>query len=276
MFGLAYVLLPFTDERPSEAIAASLSRFRRGRRGDVPDEWLRFHDETAYLREMHEARYTFTRDKGLRISGGESWYLDSSAVLAEMERRGKDEWTVCFAQVEPDLGRFAEGFLRPSERHPVTGGFGRWLNGLGEWDWWDLGGCYDGAITGTDRQDGRSRSAISSGPCSGRAALEAMAGALGEACGQAPTPEVEVLNDNNIELVATLRDTFDTGEAPRMPNSLVLPPSSVQDEGRWLSSWPELASSGPSKEWDRKWRSTVRAAYERFGDHWAAAVAYHF
>lgn len=97
-----------------------------------------------------------------------------------------------------------------------------------------------------------------------------------EACGQAPEPEVDVLNDNNIELVATLLETFDTAEGPRIPNSLLLPPDSVQDECRWLSSWPELVSSGPSEEWDRKWRSTVKAAYERFGGHWAAAVAYHF
>lgn len=276
MFGLAYVLLPFNETPPSEAIASALARFRRGRRGDVPDEWLRFHDETAYIREMHEARYSFARDERLKISGGESWYLDSAAVLAEMERRGKDEWTVCFAQVEPDLGRFVERFLRPFERHPATGGFGRWLNGLGEWDWWDLGGCYDGAIVGEGPQGGRSRSAISSGPCSGRAAFEALAGALEEACGQEPEPDIDVLNDSNIELVATLRDTFENEEGPRIPNSVVLPPGSVQDDCRWLSSWPELASSGPSEGWARKWRATVRAAYERFDDHWAAAVAYHF
>jgi hypothetical protein len=276
VFGLAYVLLPFTEAPPAEAIAGSLARFRRGRREDVPDEWLRFYDETAHVREMYEARHTFTRDKGLRISGCESWFLDSDAILAELERRGKDEWTVCFAQIEPDLSRFVERFLHPFERHPVTGGFGCWLNGLGEWDWWDLGGCYDGAITGARRQGGRSRSAISSGPSLGRAAFETLAKALEEACGQAPTPEVDVLNDNNIELVATLHDSFGTAEGPPIPNTIVLPPGSTEDETRWLSSWPELASSGPSEEWDRKWRLTVQAAYERHGDHWAAAVAYHF
>jgi hypothetical protein len=275
VFGLAYVLLPFADIPPAEAIAASLARFQRGRRGDVPDDWLRFHDETAHIREMHEARYTFTRDQGLRISGGESWYLDSCAVLAEMERRGKGEWTACFSQIEPDLGRFVERFLHPFERHPVTGGFGRWLNPLGKWDWWDLGGCFDGAITGAARQGGRSRGAISSGPSSGRVALEAFAEALEEACGQLTPPQVEVLNDN-IELVATLRDALATAEGPRIPNTIVLPPGSTQHENRWLSSWPDLAVSGPSEECGRNWRMKVQAAYEQYGDHWAAAVAYHF
>jgi len=276
MFGLAYVLLPVTDTPPAEAIAASLSRFRRGGRGDVPDDWLRFHDETAHIRQMHEARYTFTRNEGLRVSGGESWYLDSSAVLGEMERRGKDEWTVCFARLEPDLGRFVERFLLPFERHPVTGGFGRWLNGLGEWDWWDLGGCFDGVITRAPCPRGRSRSAISSGPSPGRAAMETLAEVLEEACGQPTAPEVDVLNDNNIELVATLRDALAAPESPRIPSTVVLPPGSTLDENRWLSSWPELATSGPSEEQGRKWRMAVQAAYERYSDHWAAAVAYHF
>jgi hypothetical protein len=37
-----------------------------------------------------------------------------------------------------------------------------------------------------------------------------------------------------------------------------------------------LASAGPSEAWQRNWRLTVHGAYERFSDHWAAAVAYHF
>ena len=61
MFSLAYVLLPFDDQSPAEAIAASLARFERGRRGDVPDDWLAFHDETAHVEELHQTRFTFTK-----------------------------------------------------------------------------------------------------------------------------------------------------------------------------------------------------------------------
>lgn len=276
MFGLAYVLLPFTDLLPAGAIAASLARFRRGRRGEVPNEWLRFHDETAHIREMHATRYTFAREKGLRISGGDSWYLDSHAVLAEMERRGKAEWTVCFAQIEPDLGSFVERFLRPFERHPVTGGFGRWLNPLGQWDWWDLGGCYDGAITGSPSRPSRSRSAISSGPSPGRKAFETLAEALEEACHQPPQSEIELVGDNNVELVRTLLEHFDDEAGPRLPSTVVLPPGSTRDEERWLSNWPEIAEWQGSADGPKKWRGRVRAAYEQHGDHWAAAIAYHF
>ena len=55
MFSLAYVLLPVSDTPPAEAIRSSLARFQRGRRGDLPEAWLAFHDETEELREEHEA-----------------------------------------------------------------------------------------------------------------------------------------------------------------------------------------------------------------------------
>src|SRR5262245_43054223 len=77
MFSVAYVVLPFSERSPAEAIRASLARFERGGRGDVPEDWLTFHDETAHVRTMHEAVYRFTSDKGLRVEGGETWHLDT-------------------------------------------------------------------------------------------------------------------------------------------------------------------------------------------------------
>lgn len=118
MFSLAYVLLPFADAPPGEAIAASLARFRRGRRGDVPDDWLAFHDETAEVKEAHRTRFTFTRSTGLRTEGGDGWILDIGSIMEEITARGSDRWTVRFADVEPDLTRFAGRFLRSYERHP--------------------------------------------------------------------------------------------------------------------------------------------------------------
>lgn len=50
MFGIVHVLLPIGDRSPVEAIRASLTPFERGGRGDVPDEWLTFHDETEHAR----------------------------------------------------------------------------------------------------------------------------------------------------------------------------------------------------------------------------------
>jgi len=274
MFALAYVLLPFSDNPPAEAIAASLARFRRGRRSEVPDAWLRFFDHTDEVRALHETPLTFSIERGFRIEGSDSWLLDTSAIREEMERRGCERWSVRFADVEPDLHRFTERFVRAMECDPATGAFGRWLNGVGEWDWWDLGGCYDGAITGTPKRSGRRESTVSSGPCQGRAVFETLAAALETAAGQDPEPQIDVLTDNNVELVSTLLAQFGNEKGPRLPGTVVLPPGSARDEERWLSSWPDHALAG-AEGW-RQWREEVRAAYERHSDHWAAAIAYHF
>jgi hypothetical protein len=60
MFALAYVILPFSDTSPADAIRASLAPFQRGQRGDLPESWLSFHDETEALRQDYEAQLTIT------------------------------------------------------------------------------------------------------------------------------------------------------------------------------------------------------------------------
>jgi hypothetical protein len=279
MFSLAYVLLPFSDTPPAEAIAASLARFQRGRPGDVPDDWIAFHDETQHVRKMHEATYTFEIDQGLKSRGGDIWFLDTHVIRQEMDRRGLTEWTVRFADSESNLERFGERFVRSMERHPVTGGFGQWLNGLGRWDWWDLGGRFDGVITGAGRHPGRTRSVISSGPSRGRAVLSNIEDALVAALDQEPPDEVDVSTDKNIELVETLIEQIDTGEVKHWPGAVVLPPESVDDRLRWVRNWPKiepaeaLAFLGCSP--DAEWPEIVRASCCRFQDHWAAGVAFH-
>jgi hypothetical protein len=139
----------------------------------VPDARLTFHDETEHVRALHTASWTFTdqgRD-GLRIEGSEHWQLDIRAIKAEMAQRGLRRWTVRLSETKPDLATFFDRYVEGLERHPVTGGFGRWLNPLGRWDWWDLGGRFDGRITGEHRRHGRAASRITSGPNRGRDVL---------------------------------------------------------------------------------------------------------
>lgn len=129
MSGLAYALLSFTDTPPAEATTPRLRAF-----GAAVAAKCRTSGCGSTTRRRTSARctrrYSFARRKGLGISGGESWYLDSSAVLAEIKRRRKEEWTVCFAQLEPGLDHFVERFCHPLERHPVTCGFGHRLNAI--------------------------------------------------------------------------------------------------------------------------------------------------
>lgn len=279
MFSLAYVILPFASTPPAGAIRDSLARFERGGRGDVPDEWLRFHDETVHVETLYRASMVFTKGQGLRIEGGESYYLDTKTVVAEMDRRGIDRWTIHFADVEPTVADFAQRYLPRLEQHPVTGGFGQWLNALGRWDWWDLGGRFNGAITGSRGTGTSTSSEISSGPSRGRDVLIGLEAAFDDALDQPRREEVDVRTDNNVELVDCLRDDLHTNEEVRRPGALVLPPGSVDDELRWIANWPNIGPT-PALDWlglpaDAAWQDVVRAVYDRFPEHWAAGVAFH-
>ena len=287
MFSLAYVLLPFSDTPPAEAIRASLARFQRGGLGDVPDDWLAFHDETEEVREEHEALLVLTETEsgGLRIesdSGSHGlWHVNTGRLRDEMRRRGLRDWRVRFSD-EMDFNEFVDRFCGPwMEHHWMTKSVGRWLNPLGRWDWWDLGGCFDGRIVGERRGRGvvRRTARVSSGENTGRAVLARVENRLAEALGQEPVAEVDVANDQNIELAATLLTDLRAGREHACPATVVLPPGAVEDRLRWLGTWP---SPGPVEGFTwldlsprTSWPAVVGAAYERFEDHWAAAVAYH-
>jgi hypothetical protein len=282
MFSLAYVILPVSDTPPAAAIRASLARFQRGRRGDVPEGWLAFHDETVEIREAYEARFEFTDNgpSGLQIGGAvDTFHLNTGKVREEMKRRGVRHWSVRFAD-EMGLDEFFDRFSLRAERYVETGAFGRWLNPVGAWDWWDLGGRFDGWIVGDQQaREGRRVAEVSSGPDPGRTILANVEDALTDALGQQPAALVEVRNDRNIEMVATLLGDAKEGRRNAYPAALVLPPSTVDDRLRWLDTWPEM---GPRESFawlgvppEAAWEDIVQAAYTRFEDHWAAGVAYH-
>ena len=280
MFSLAYVILPVSCGSPAEAIRTSLARFQRGGRGKLPEDWLVFHDVTDELRQDHKTRFTFTDlgNKGMRVEG-DTWHLDTPKIRYEMKRLGMPRWIVRFAD-EMDFATFVGRFGGNMERDATTGGYGRWLNPLGQWDWWDLGGRFDGRIVG-ERQirKGRPVADVSSGPNPGRAVLANVENALADALGEAPTPLLDVHNDMNVEMVATLLNDAREGRANAYPTTLVMPPGSAEDSLRWLNTWPRMEPQD-AFAWlglaaDATWEQIVQAAYAQFEDHWAAGVAYH-
>lgn len=281
MFSIAYVVLPFSSCDPADAIASSLARFQRGSRGDIPEDWLQFHDETAGITAAHQAKYIFTRTpNGLQTEGGDIWDLNMEAVSSEMDRRGVERWQVSFSEVEPDLGRFADRFARKLDRHPVTGGFGRWLNPLGRWDWWDVGGRFDGRISGGQKPSRQNVSAISSGHNAGRVVLENLQNALARDLGQDPPYKLDLETSDNVELVSRLLIDIRADRPHALPGVVVLPPGFCDDSERWLASPPAAIPVGarsllklPDKA---DWRQVVEGAYGCFQDHWAAGVAIHF
>jgi hypothetical protein len=167
VFSIAYVILPFAAAAPADTILSSLAPFQRGGRGDVPDSWLAFEDETDELRWAHSQWFTFTElgEGGIQIEGDDyaHWYIDTTKVRDEMRQRELQRWNVRFADTM-DLDTFSACFGKRLDRDPVTGRYGRWLNPLGHWDWWDLGGRFDGHIIGDPKRGtGRSVAQLSSG-----------------------------------------------------------------------------------------------------------------
>ncbi len=286
MFDVAYVVLPFADSPPADAIRASLAPFQRGGRGEVPDGLPRLprRDGGAAMRCVHAARLTFTDQGkgGLRVENDDQapWYVDTTKVRDEMRRRGLRRWSVRFADMM-DLDTFHDCFSSRLERHPVTGDYGHWLNPLGRWDWWDLGGCFDGRIIGEpERGAGRGVAAVSSGESRGRSLLANLRDQFEAALGQAPAAAFDVLSNRNVELVATLLADVRAGRKHACPGVLVLPPGAAEDRSRWLGTWPE---PGPAEAFatlglppEASWPAVAEATYARFGDHWVAGVAYHF
>ena len=283
MFSLAYVILPFSNVAPDAAIRASLARFQRGGPGDLPAEWISFCDETPELQNTLEANFIFTimGRGGIRVEGDTNhcWYLDDNKIQQEMHLRKIEKWHVRFSDLM-DLETFFNRFGSRLVRHPDTGAYGLWLNALGKWDWWDLGGRFDGRILRDPSQvEGRKVSKISSGPSRGRQILSNLEDILRDALDQHPVAEIDVQNDRNIELAETVLADIKADPERACPGAVVLPPGSFEDHLRWLSDWPEL---GPLDAFTRlgltpyaSWPEVVEASCQLFRDHWIAGIAYH-
>jgi hypothetical protein len=284
MFSIAYVILPFSDIPPGDAIRASLAPFQvGGRREKIPDEWLTFQDGTEGLRMDYGALFTFidVGKPGLQVEGGGAKLrcISEGRVKDEMHRRGLQSWQVRFADIM-DQDTFVDRFTRGVERGPVPGTYGYWSNPLGRWDFWALGGRFDGNITGQPESGTPASVAhVPSGLSGGfYAILLGDEGLLDAALGQAPASTIDVRNDRNIELAATLLANIRWKRA--YPDALVLPPGSVATRLRWLGDWKERADLEEVFIWlglppDASWREVVEATYVRFKDHWVAGVAYH-
>ncbi|BBU60393.1 hypothetical protein MSC49_03280 [Methylosinus sp. C49] len=279
MYGLAYVIIPIEFASLQGALDETLAPFKRGGADVFPQEKLEFDDVTGALRLLHTTPLEFEAGNGLSIRGGDLEHvhdLDSEAVLRFLDAAGTRTWSGRLADVEPDFDAFAWRFTRWKERDARAGGYGRWLNPLGRWDWWDLGGRFDGVITGARRAGTGNASMISSGPDRSRDLLGGIARALG-----GKPSEIEAEIEANIEIVSALLDAARHGEERAFPTAVVLPLGACTDEFRWLDDlgWrpiPPETKAFLSVADDAGFKEAAIAAYERFHTMAAAAVAYHF
>jgi hypothetical protein len=278
MYGLAYVLIPSRFASLQSELDRTLAPFRRGGDDTFPRAKLAFDDATDTLARLHRSKFRYNSDGSL------SW-LDSDAPLSFDLRLSRlsehmaacrlDEFEGTFAEIEPDFDAFVRRFTDFARRDPARSRYGRWLNPIGYWDWWELGGRFNGAITG-DRRPAGADQAICSGSNSGRAILGNVANALG---GRAAGEEAEI--EANVELVESLKLAADRNDDYCLPTALVLPMGCCADEDRWFDrvEWHEVRPGTRaclSVSADADFRCLVRAAYERFSELAAAGVAYHF
>jgi hypothetical protein len=180
------------------------------------------------------------------------------------------------ADVEPDLDAFAARFTQWKRRDPTAGGYGQWLNELGRWDWWELGGRFDGLVSGEKRAGAGPESMISSGPNKGRDLLGGVIRALG-----AKPSEAEAEIAANVDLVSALLDAARRGAEHAFPTAVVLPVGACADECRWFDSlgWrpiPPETKALLSVPDDATFKETATAAWERCEAMAVAGVAYHF
>lgn len=274
MYGLAYVLVPSRFESLQSELDRALAAFKRGGKGDFPCDKLIFDDSTEWLLRLHQSSFRYNPDRGLTgLAANASYDLSLTKLTEHLTACRLDGFEGTFAELEPDFDAFVRGFTRYEARDTETGRYGRWLNPLGFWDWWELGGRFNGVITGEPRPAGLEQT-ISSGPSVGRAIMGNLGATLG-ACGSSEGAEIEA----NVELVETLRLA---GDGRRIsPTALVLPLGCCTDEHRWFDhvEWHEIkpgtrAFLGVSANADFK--TMIRAAYVRFSDHAVAGIAYHF
>lgn len=283
MYGLAYVLMSAGFQSLQDELDSALAPFERGVEKDFPRDKLAFDDLTPSLRALHESTFEW-RPRGsvrwktvppTKEAAGMTFHLDLRRLDEHFAACNLDRFEGTFAEVEPDFDAFVAKFTDDNVRDPETGLYGRWLNPLGRWDWWELGGRFNGVIVG-DPRPASSEQAISSGKNIGRAALGNIARALG---GAPSSAEAEI--EANVELVQTLRARAGEEGKQRGPTALVLPLGCGPDEARWFDSlgWrpiPQATRELLGASEDDDFKSLVGRAYERFADHAAAGVAYHF
>ncbi|SRR6266851_2575299 len=274
MYGLAYVLVPSRFASLQSELDQTLARFRRGGDDMFPRAKLTFDDATESLRRLHCTKFQYNSDGSVR-------WLDSDAAASSFDLRllrlsehmaacRLSEFEGTFAELEPDFDAFVHRFTDFNQRDPDTSLYGRWLNPVGYWDWWELGGRFNGAITG-ERRPASAEQIISSGPNRGRAILGNLLAALG---GRAAAEKAEI--EANVKLVASLKDGDHS-----LPTALVLPMGCCADEDRWLDrvEWHEIRPGTRAflgVPADADFPRLVRAAYDRFSEFTAAGVAYHF
>ena len=279
MYGIAYVIIPTEFASLQSVLDEALAPFRRGGPDECPRAHLAFDDVTDEIRNFHDEQIELKWEDGkvvLRSKNMLAHGLDFGALGDLLTSTDLPSWTGRLADVEPDLDAFARRFTDWKQRDPDAGGFGQWLNPLGRWDWWELGGRFDGLVSGQPRRGAGAEAMISSGPNKGR---DLMGSVMRVLTGSVPEIEAEIAA--NVDLVSALLDAARRGDEHAFPTAVVLPVDACAPAFRWFDAlgWrpiPAETRALLSVPDDATFKETATAAWERFEGVAVAGVAYHF
>jgi hypothetical protein len=258
----------------------ALSPFRRCGAETLPRENLAFDDVTDDLRQLHDLRITLRQEgSGVVVKGEDVTTvgdLDFDGLGNLLRRIGQPTWSGRLADVEPNFDAFVHRFTKWKQRDPEADGYGHWLNPLGRWDWWELGGRFDGLVSGQPRSGAGMVSMISSGKNRGRDLLGGVLKALG-----GNTSEVGAEIAANVDLVSSLLEAARRGEPHAFPTAIVLPVDASAPDFRWFDAlgWRPIPAQTKALLFaaeDASFNEASMAAYKRFADMAVAGISYHF
>jgi hypothetical protein len=280
VYAVAYVIIPTEFASLQAILDETLAPFQRGGPSAFPRHKLTFDDMTEDLRRLHRLPIRLNSNgQGVGIVSTDTAlavHIDFDAIRPLLESMGISSWEGRLADIELDLDAFARRFTKLKHRDPEAGGYGQWLNPLGRWDWWELGGRFDGAVSGHPRSGTGNTCMISSAPSKGRDLIGGIARALG-----GKPSEIEAEIEANIDLVSALLEAARRDEAHAFPTAVVLPTFACADGFRWFDAlgWRPISIETKallSVPDDASFRETTIAAYERFHSMAVAGLAYHF
>src|SRR6266853_1320738 len=146
MYGLAYVLVPSRFVSLQSELDQTLARFRRGGDDAFPRTQLAFDDATEALARLHRTKFRYNSDHSVRWLDSDDAALSFDLRLLKLSEHMAacrlSEFEGTFAELEPDFDAFVRRFTDFDHRDPDTSRYGRWLNPVGHWDWWELGGHF--------------------------------------------------------------------------------------------------------------------------------------
>lgn len=135
------------------AIAQQLAPYQENNMGDCPEEFLAFNDVEEECREQYEeeeAEFILTPDGELTWPSDQRYQqpVEDSPYPRTMQVIPEDHQRVTrpLSDMYPTFEQFLEDYAGYKEKDPKTGKYGYWENPNAKWDWYQIGGRWQGSL----------------------------------------------------------------------------------------------------------------------------------